>query len=128
MAYEIPGMTITLKAGTSLASDQYKFVKLSADNTVVLCSATTDVPIGILQNTPGSLDAASVMVSGVSKLIGAGSVPFNSLVGTDASGLGVAITSGSGGTVAYPVCRTLAGNTAANGILTVLLGNMTRAF
>lgn len=128
MAYEIPGMVVSLTAGASLASDQFKFVKLSADNTVILCSATTDTPIGILQNSPGSLGPAEVMVSGVSKLVAGGSIPFNTLVGTDAAGLGTAITSGTTGTVAYPVCRTIAGNTAANGIVTVLLGNMTRAF
>lgn len=36
-------------AGCTAASAQYRFVKFSADNTVVPCTATTDVPCGVLQ-------------------------------------------------------------------------------
>lgn len=36
-------------AGLTVATCQYKFVKISADNTVVLCAATTDIPCGVIQ-------------------------------------------------------------------------------
>lgn len=36
-------------SGLTAATCQYRFVKISADNTVVLCAATTDVPCGVLQ-------------------------------------------------------------------------------
>lgn len=129
MAVQQPGFSVTLKAGEDLSTAQFTFVKLSADNTVVQCSATTDNPVGVLQNKPGSLGAADVMTMGLTKLVGAGSIPAGALVGTDANGLGVAITSGTSGTVAYPKGQVVIGNTAANGIVTVLLGVPTqRAF
>lgn len=36
-------------AGCTAATAQYRFVKFSADNTVVPCAATTDIPCGVLQ-------------------------------------------------------------------------------
>ena len=123
MATEQPGQLVSFKAAISMASHQYKFVKMSANDTVTLCTATTDIPVGIIQNAPGSLAAASVMVQGVSKLVGGGSLTVGALVGTDAAGLGTLIVAGTSGTVAYPVAQVLSSNTAANGIATVLLGN-----
>lgn len=129
MAVEQPGFSVTLKAGQDLSSAQFTFVKLSADNTVVQCSATTDNPIGVLQNKPGSLGAAEVMTMGLTKLVAGGSLGYGVLVGTDASGKGTTVTSGSSGTVAYPKGQVVIGNTAANGIVTVMLGVPTqRAF
>ena len=89
MAYEIPGKVISLICGAvSLAAMQYHFVKLSADNTVVICAAVTDIPVGVLQNKPGIGKAAEVMIFGVSKLIvgAAGALTYGLAVGTDASG------------------------------------------
>lgn len=129
MAYEIPGLKVSLIAGSDLSTHQFKFVKMSADNTVTICSATSDNPIGILQNAPGSLGVAEVMLVGVSKLVAGGSIPYDTLVGTDASGKGTAVVSGTSGTVAYPKGKVLVGNTAANGYVTVALGIPTqRAF
>ena len=54
MAWTIPGFSFTRVAGADLSSDQYKYVKLSTTDTVILCAAATDVPIGILQNAPAS--------------------------------------------------------------------------
>lgn len=69
MAYEIPGMILPMEAGASLASDQFKLVTLATDGQVdVTGGASTNLPIGILQNKPSAAgQAASVMVSGVSK-------------------------------------------------------------
>lgn len=36
-------------SGCTAATAQYRFVKFSADNTVVPCAATTDIPCGVLQ-------------------------------------------------------------------------------
>lgn len=36
-------------AGLTATTTQYRFVKFSADNTVVLCAATTDKACGVLQ-------------------------------------------------------------------------------
>lgn len=36
-------------SGLTASTVQYRFVKISADNTVVLCAATTDIPCGVIQ-------------------------------------------------------------------------------
>lgn len=127
MAYEVPGFRIgTLKAGTDLSTKQFTFVKLDSSGNVVACAATTDVPLGILQNTPGSLHAADVMTQGVSKLVAGGSIAAGALIGTDGSGKGTAYTIGSSGTAAIIMGQVLQGNTAANGIITVDLDTRAR--
>ena len=52
MAYESNAyaLKITLVAGADLSSAQYKFVKLDSNGAAVVCSAVTDVPVGVLQN------------------------------------------------------------------------------
>ena len=81
--YKIPGLV----AGENLAAAQYRFVKLSANNTVVRCDAITDVPIGVLQNAPAAGDAAEVLAIGVSKVrVGAGNIVANNIIGTDRDG------------------------------------------
>lgn len=85
---------ITLEAGADLSGDQYKFVKLSAGK-AVLCAAATDAPVGVLQNKPTSGQAATVAVSGVTKLLSGGTITAGNLLGTDASGTADAKTPGS---------------------------------
>lgn len=58
--------TFTAAADYS-STGQYRFVYLSAANTVTLCSEGTQ-PIGILQNAPASGEDAEVMLYGVSRL------------------------------------------------------------
>lgn len=50
----------TFKAGADLTGSQFRLVKLSAANTVVVATAATDTIIGILQNAPIPGDAARV--------------------------------------------------------------------
>ena len=109
MAYEIPGMIVSLIAGADLSAQQYHFVKLSADNTVVICAAVTDVPMGILQNKPDAAGkVASVLVWGVSKIrVGAVALTYSLAVGTNATG--EAITQAVGDTTHYNCGRVLEG-------------------
>lgn len=100
MAIEQPGYKFTAIAGSSLASYQYHFVKLSADMTVVPCSAATDIPCGVLQNNPASGGAAEVMVSGVTKIIGA-SLTAGNLIGTHSDGHAVVIDPDGVGDIYY---------------------------
>tara|TARA_Y100001938_G_scaffold150907_1_gene244308 strand:+ start:4879 stop:5265 length:387 start_codon:yes stop_codon:yes gene_type:complete len=110
---------ITLEAGADLSGDQYKMVKLSAAKTIVLCSNATDAPVGVLQNKPGSGEAATVAVSGACKLLAGGTVNAGDFVGTDASGTADAKTPGSD-TTEYVIGRALTG--AASGeVLTALI-------
>ena len=120
-------ITVTLPAGADLSSDQYKFVKMdSTDRQVILCSAATDRPIGILQNAPSSGSGAEIAVGGISKLIGSGNVSVGNLVTTDANGLGLAIAPEADVTVATATWSYVAGialetDAAANAYVTILL-------
>lgn len=121
MAFEEDVMDVSLIAGADLFSStvnyQYHFVKLSADNTVVVTAhADNDTPIGVLQNKPSSGQIARVRVMGVSRMVvsadGAGAVAYGDKIGTDATGhavaktldtekfLGVALDSASAGELA----------------------------
>ena len=104
MARELSRFSTTKPAGTSLTTKQYTFVKLNSSGQVIACSATTDVPYGILQNAPGSLQPALVMRDGISRLVFGGSIATGAnMLGTDGAGKGTLHAAGAGGTVAYPV-------------------------
>lgn len=122
MAWELPGLNITLQAGADLsaAANQYKIVKLDANGHAILCAAATDVPVGVLQNTPKSGDAADVMVSGVSKVQASAAIAIGKTIGTDASGLAAAYVAGTD-TTSYIIGQVLTATAAANGYLTALI-------
>ena len=86
MAFEIPGLQITRSAGADLSAAQYTYVKINASDNVVQCAAATDVPLGILQNSPASGSEATIMVTGVSKVVADGVIALGALVGTSADG------------------------------------------
>ena len=91
-----PIHTESFLAGADLSAHQYKFVKLSADNTVVICSAATDTAIGVLQNKPDtSGKEATVMVIGRSKVNADAALTFGTLIGTAADGQADAKTAGT---------------------------------
>ncbi len=83
----IPTLVLALSAGADLSSDQHKFVKLNADNQVILCAAATDKPLGILQNKPdASGKGAEVIVIGVSKVQADEALSAGDVIGTSADG------------------------------------------
>jgi len=96
MAYEINpyAVKITLVAGADLSAAQYKFVKLSSGQAVV-CSAATDIPVGVLQNAPLSGQEAEITVIGGSKIIGSASISVGAQVGTTTAGKAAALTPGT---------------------------------
>ena len=100
MAYESPGIDIgTLTAAADLSSNQYYFVKLASATTVNVCTAITDLPIGILQNTPTSGQAADVRIFGISKASADGTLTAGRWIGTSADSQASGITPGSDTTV-----------------------------
>jgi hypothetical protein len=120
MAYEGPQLTIPgLVAGADLsaATNQFRFVKLSAARTVVLCSAITDRPIGVLQNRPQNGEAATVCALGVSKVRGDANLANADLIGTSADGEAAAVTPGTSTTV-YIAGQVIEDNGAAGGLIT----------
>lgn len=99
MAYAGQQICATFEAAADLSGKQYHFVKLSAANTVNVCSAITDIPIGILQNKPGSGEAATVCLFGISKVSADGTLAAGNLIGTSADSQADAITAGTDTTV-----------------------------
>ena|SRR3990172_12225415 len=119
--YSIPVLVLSLKAGEDLSTYQYKFVKLSADDTVLHCDGATDKPIGILQNKPdASGKAAEVMAIGVSLLSADEALSFGNLVGTSADSQGDIKTPGTD-TSEYVVGMVIHGAGAAARIATVAI-------
>ncbi len=116
MAYEgaqilIPG----LKASADLSAKQYYFVKLSGAGTVTVCAGTTDKPIGVLQNTPESGDAAVVCGLGVTKVSADAALSAGDLIGTSADGQAAPYVAGTD-TTKYIVGQVIEATTAAAGL------------
>ena len=100
MAYESPSINLgTLTAAADLSSKQYYFVKLASATTVNVCSAITDLPIGILQNNPESGEQAIVQIFGISKVVADGTITAGRWMGTSADSQAAGITPGSDTTV-----------------------------
>lgn len=97
MAYEIAStaVRITLPAGADLSTSQYLFVKINSSGNAVLCSAATDKPIGVLQNSPVSGGEASITVVGGTKLVTNAACDEGTVVGTASSGKGAPYVAGT---------------------------------
>jgi hypothetical protein len=112
MATENAHNDYTFEAAADLTTHQYKFVELDSAGKVVLCNAAADLPIGVLQNKPNTGEAATVRVSGISKVSAdAALATIGTLIGTSADGQADAKIVGTDVTE-YVVGRTL--TTAAN--------------
>jgi hypothetical protein len=118
MAYEMDVLDVTLLAAGDLSAYQYRFVKMSADNTVDVCGKG-ETPIGILQNAPSVAgQAARVRVFGVSRLEMQATIAAGAYVGSEADGEGVTVSADTG--IYCAVC--LDGETlASNELCSVLL-------
>lgn len=122
MAYEISNnsLKVTLIAGADLSAKQYYFVKMSADNTCVLCSAATDAPIGVLQNAPISGAEASVTVIGGTKLVAGAAIAAGIKIGTASTGKADAKVAGTD-TTEYTVGQVLLASAADADVLTAVI-------
>jgi hypothetical protein len=101
MAYESPGIDLgTLTAAADLSDKQFYFVKLASATTVNVCTAITDLPIGILQNKPdASGKQAVVRIFGISKASADGTITAGRWIGTSSDSQAAGITPGSDTTV-----------------------------
>ena len=117
MAWTIPGFSFTRVAGADLSALQYYFVKLSTTDTVVVCAAATDVPIGILQNAPTSGQEATIMVTGISKVNSNAALSIGDLIGTAGDGQADAKVPGTD-TTEYVVGVVLESSSAAGALAT----------
>lgn len=121
MAYEqSQPLKLSIPAGADLSTHQYKFVKLSGD-TVILCAALTDNPIGVLQNKPTSGLPAEIVCIGVTKVVAdAALATIGTQIGTSANGRADAKILGTDVTE-FVAGRTLSVAGAANELLTALV-------
>jgi hypothetical protein len=119
MAYEIPGMQITLEAAADLSAHQFKFVKLDANGRIAAIAAVTDKPIGILQDKPAALGrGGNVMLAGVSKVSADSALTQANSVGTSVDGQAAAYIHGTD-TTKYIVGQVLIGTANAGEIATI---------
>lgn len=123
MATSIPPKLKTFNCATDLSSKQFHFVKMNGAQTVVICSGTTDVPIGILQNAPdGTYNKAAVVAliggGGTSKLVAGGALgTAGTIVATKADGRAQTAV-----TTQYPGATTIDTAGADGDIIEVSLG------
>ena len=100
MAYEASQVRFgNLTAAADLSSKQYHFVKLASATTVNVCTAITDLPIGILQNNPESGETATITIFGISKVVADGTLAAGNIIGTSADSQADAIVAGTDTTV-----------------------------
>lgn len=94
MGYEESLQSITLPAAADLSLYQYRFVKINSSGQAALCG-DGEAPDGILQNKPSAAgQAATVGISGVSKLVLSGVIAAGTEVASDANGKGTTATTG----------------------------------
>lgn len=107
----------TFLAGGTIV--QYTFVKLSAANTVVACSGTTDKPIGVAQEGAVSGGDVKVCISGITKLEGDADLAAGNAIGTSADAQAAAYSVSD--TTKYIVGSVLIDNGAAGGLITAVV-------
>jgi hypothetical protein len=111
-----PGLAAITNQYFSQPMTQYSFVKLGTSNSatnpgptasVTACTATTDRPLGVLQNSPrvrysmsqsGVIEGqeeAEITISGICKVLAGGTIAPGNVIGISATGLAVAITVGT---------------------------------
>jgi len=91
MAASVPGLVISLEANSDMSADQYKPVNVvvgTVDFRVeVATDNATDRVVGVLQNKPsGAGRAATVQVSGISRMIASAAISAGKLVCPTTSG------------------------------------------
>jgi hypothetical protein len=128
MAYDFSAHAIrtTLTAGADLSTHQFKFVEVdNATGRVTLVNAATDRPIGVLQNTPKSGEAADVLIAGGTKVVAGGTASPGQPLFTAASAVAITLAIGVAGSTAY-VLGTFV-EAAAEGAVTTAVINCANA-
>lgn len=120
MAFEGEQIRLTgVTASADLSAKQFYFVKMSGEKTVTVCAATTDKPVGVLQNTPTSGQAATVCAIGQTKISGDADLNYGDSIGTSVDGEAAAYTASD--TTKYIVGQVIEGNTTAHGLVTAFV-------
>lgn len=89
-------LKITLQAASDLSSYQYHFIKMDSAGKATPVTATTDAPIGVLQNNPSNTnEGCEVVVVGVTKLSADAAVNIGAYIGVSADGQATMKTAGT---------------------------------
>jgi hypothetical protein len=100
MAKQFSGIDISLLMGADLSAKANHFVEMSANDTVTVCNAITDVPLGVLQVGAATSQAGIVRITGHTKVKAAEVLAAGNLVGTHTDGTALVVTAGTS-TTAY---------------------------
>ena len=94
MAYENVTKAISFPAAGDLSGFQFYPVTLRTDGRIVTTSTTTDILLGVLQDTPSAQDEmAAVAVEGVTKLVAyGGAIATGAALGVTTGGVATATT------------------------------------
>ena len=96
MAKQYDGQDVSFKAYDSMSSSQFLFVKAtSTADTVDVCSAVTDLILGVLQDEGTTGQGVGVRLFGHTKIVLGTTVAAGALVGTTTAGKAVTVTAGS---------------------------------
>lgn len=94
MAYENHLENITMVAGADLSALQYRFVTMASDGQIDPTGTGLGAD-GVLQNDPAAAGrAATVAISGVSKVEAGGAITKGANVSSDSTGRAITATSG----------------------------------
>jgi hypothetical protein len=116
MAFEKPLLIQTFTAASAMdsASMQFCLVKMDANGACHLCTSTTDLTLGVLQNLPSRGQLAEVLMLGISKVRVSGTdLAVGVQIATDATARAVLATAGTA-TTNFPVGRVIAIDAADN--------------
>lgn len=109
MAYEIPGFSFTLVAGEDLTESQFCAIDVEQATGHAILPNVGSRAIGVIQNKPDDGEAATVVVTGVTKVfVGTGGIGAGDNVTVDDDGsiiratsddlcIGIALTNASAG-------------------------------
>lgn len=90
MSFGSNGTDISLVAAADQSAAQYKFGSVDSNGAFAIATAAGQSVIGALQNNPGSGQAATIRVGGVSKAIAGGAITAGALLKVDSQGRVVA--------------------------------------
>jgi hypothetical protein len=117
MAFEKGGLIVNFEANADLSAKQYRAVKMVTGSKVDVCSAATDVAVGILQNKPSAAgQTADVMIFGLSKVDSDAALAVGNLISTSSDGqLQVAVATN------YPIGHVVFASGAAGELATAII-------
>ena len=122
MAKQYDGQDVSFKAYDSMATSEYLFVKIVADDTVDVCSAATDVVFGVLQDEGTTGQGVGVRLFGHTKIILGETVSAGAILGPDTSGRGVAVVAGTDTTTYHAGKCTVGGDVGDVGEMVLMPG------